>query len=844
MFYRALGQSLSRPTYTSSFSFDSDSNQESPAFDRRTPRKPGTAYSPSPLAQELLYGDMPYLQRTEELPSSDLDVSRVSSFSYKASPEDGHPAEAPAQVHPARAQQKGSTSSEDSFVKVYQDELPPPSVTSVQVQPQFGSAGNVPAAVDQQHQQQWPENGLEPASSRTESSQTLNRSDGTVVTVRPAHGENGFAPAENAGGTTHQPHSASAPALEAQAVPSGDDYPYGREKRQHPVDAVAIVRSSEPPGASPVSISALIPEEERREERPFVVPFEEPHLSKSEEPEKPKEIDPREAEKVLQLLQEYDLEVNIPEQARQVREHRPSPSPHGDDGAQRGANGATPYAPSSPQGFDIVNLPAPHADKPDGNVESDFQFSPYEQPETPKATAYNAQLPVGQLPVLDVEENYEEVKRKTEEVQRVERTFVSQQPLAEEDPRRLVEADIYLQDAIEYVDTHHETQAQTHSGGTGGFIIEEEMLDSDKQQHKPQQQQVSDGQFARPSVDPTSRLVGTNEAFDKPDTMFDDADDAVTYAPEIQTVEIPPDQLSQNSSNLIENISEQLDAALPLDASIPELRKDQVVPETPSLQAIEEALKQQPLASAEQPPAPMAPQFWRPGDDTSSVSSRGSRRSSRSSTKSVQKQSSLLSALGVTSMQEMLLRISSLDELSQAMRKAGLESTNLIFGIDYTASNKYQGEHSFYGRSLHSIEDPTLENPYQQCIKIMGRTLAPFATTNGIPVFGFGDASTGDWSVFPLKGGDGACKDLDEVLRVYNDVTPTVDLSGPTNFAPLIYQAMEVCSRLKEYHILVIIADGQVTNERATRKAIVHACQFPLSIIVVGVGDGPWDMMK
>jgi len=187
-----------------------------------------------------------------------------------------------------------------------------------------------------------------------------------------------------------------------------------------------------------------------------------------------------------------------------------------------------------------------------------------------------------------------------------------------------------------------------------------------------------------------------------------------------------------------------------------------------------------------------------------------------------------------------------LEALSDAMRMAGLESTNLIFGIDYTASNKYQGENSFSGRSLHSL-NPAEENPYQYVIKIMGHTLAPFATSSrsrGIPVFGFGDCSTGDWSVFPLNGEEEECRDLDEVLRVYNEVTPHVDLSGPTNFAPLIYRAIEICRRVQDYHILVIIADGQVTNERATRKAIVSACQYPLSIVVVGVGDGPWDMMK
>ncbi|CEF60236.1 von Willebrand factor, type A domain and Copine domain-containing protein [Strongyloides ratti] len=384
-------------------------------------------------------------------------------------------------------------------------------------------------------------------------------------------------------------------------------------------------------------------------------------------------------------------------------------------------------------------------------------------------------------------------------------------------------ADIYLQDAIDYVETQQQQPINSN------FVLEEDMLEKNSNE-------------LNNKLENTDNVVNggiSEDVFEKIEICIDEVDDTITYAPEIQSVEIPPDQLSQASEHVTDNINEPLpeDKKEKVNVDVKIQENKEILEETTPLDGT--------LTRGNYSKSPIqfgfgeAPKIRSSrnvrNDDLSSITS-------KSEAKRRKSQSSLLSALGVTSTQEMLLRLTSLDQLSDAMKKAGLESTNLIFGIDYTASNKYQGENSFDGKNLHSIEYG-IENPYQKVIKIMGKTLAPFATRKGIPVYGFGDATTGDWSVFKIKN-EGECKDLDEVLDAYNRITPNVNLSGPTNFAPLIHQAIEICSYYKEYFILVIIADGQVTNEKATRRAIVQACNFPLSIIVVGVGDGPWEMMK
>ncbi|MCP9264040.1 Copine family protein 2 [Dirofilaria immitis] len=384
-------------------------------------------------------------------------------------------------------------------------------------------------------------------------------------------------------------------------------------------------------------------------------------------------------------------------------------------------------------------------------------------------------------------------------------TITNQSLLTDEERRRVVEAEMYIQDAIEYVASETRPEAPT------GFVVQEEILNNIGRSNNITNIPVLQQLPASPET--TSQMFRTNEIFEKIEEPIE-IDDAMTYALEIQSIEIPPDEASLNSENLLDYF-------------------DQVAAE-----CIDVLSLPQPKIIIENPP------LIKPIESLQSISLL---KSSNSFTPSgtpprIRKRSSLLSVLGVTSTQEMLLTLTSLEDLSNAMRKAGLQSTNLIFGIDYTASNKYQGERCFQGRSLHSI-DAFKENPYQQVIKIMGRILALFATSGFIPAYGFGDVKTSDWSVFKLKP-EGECKDLDELLQVYDAITPTISLSGPTNFAPLIYEAIEICEKVQNYHILVIVADGQVTNEKATRKAIVRACQYPLSIIVVGVGDGPWDMMK
>lgn len=192
------------------------------------------------------------------------------------------------------------------------------------------------------------------------------------------------------------------------------------------------------------------------------------------------------------------------------------------------------------------------------------------------------------------------------------------------------------------------------------------------------------------------------------------------------------------------------------------------------------------------------------------------------------------------------------EELQQGLRNSGLESSQLIIGVDFTKSNTWQGGLPYYQNDcLHSTNP--YPNPYQQVLTILCRTLEPFDDDHLIPAYGFGDTQTVDKRVFSFLmnnyNNEVPCNGLDGVLQAYSKLIVDVSqgriiLSGPTSFAPIIRKAIDIVKRTNLYHILVIVADGAVDRKEDTIDAIVEASKYPLSIICIGVGKGPFDIME
>lgn len=88
---------------------------------------------------------------------------------------------------------------------------------------------------------------------------------------------------------------------------------------------------------------------------------------------------------------------------------------------------------------------------------------------------------------------------------------------------------------------------------------------------------------------------------------------------------------------------------------------------------------------------------------------------------------------------------------------------------------------------------------------------------------------------------------LNGILDAYHSCVSAVRLYGPTNFAPVIKEAASASAEIGDgsrYQILLIITDGAVCDVSGTKRAIIEASYFPISIIIIGVGSEDFSSMK
>uniref|UniRef100_A0A8C7EHA5 Copine 8 n=1 Tax=Nothoprocta perdicaria TaxID=30464 RepID=A0A8C7EHA5_NOTPE len=153
--------------------------------------------------------------------------------------------------------------------------------------------------------------------------------------------------------------------------------------------------------------------------------------------------------------------------------------------------------------------------------------------------------------------------------------------------------------------------------------------------------------------------------------------------------------------------------------------------------------------------------------------------------------------------------------------------------------------------SLHYM-NPYQLNAYGMALKAVGEIIQDYDSDKMFPALGFGARLPPDGRVsheFALNGNpqNPYCHGIDGVMEAYYRSLKSVQLYGPTNFAPVINHVARYASSVKDgsqYFVLLIITDGVISDMAQTKESIVNASKLPMSIIIVGVGPAEFDAME
>lgn len=164
--------------------------------------------------------------------------------------------------------------------------------------------------------------------------------------------------------------------------------------------------------------------------------------------------------------------------------------------------------------------------------------------------------------------------------------------------------------------------------------------------------------------------------------------------------------------------------------------------------------------------------------------------------------------------------------------------------IDFTASNGIPSR----PESLHYMS-PGVPNKYINALFSVGKICEDYDSDKLMPAYGFGARMSGkvyhDFNLNMQQNPD--CFGVMGIFDAYQRFLPHAELYGPTYFSPVIKLVTKIAQtqcEINKYHVLLILTDGVITDMDQTKLSIIEASHYPVSIIIVGIGNAEFDAME
>jgi len=173
--------------------------------------------------------------------------------------------------------------------------------------------------------------------------------------------------------------------------------------------------------------------------------------------------------------------------------------------------------------------------------------------------------------------------------------------------------------------------------------------------------------------------------------------------------------------------------------------------------------------------------------------------------------------------------------------RGGLQ-VNFTVAVDFTGSNGNPKS----PQSLHFQDPSGRPNQYVTAINAVGGIVQDYDSDKMFPALGFGARVPPNGAVsheffLTLNPSTPFCAGVDGIVSAYYNSLNTVQLYGPTNFAPVINHVANFAAahqgEASNYFVLLILTDGIITDFDDTKRALVGASSLPMSVIIVGIGD-------